>query len=349
MFDNNNVLVTGGAGFIGYHICDQYLKNGVHTIVIYDNMSSGRLENVSDLAEKYPDKEVILVIGDILETDKLKKAMVDHNITMCNHHAAQLEITKCISNPKFDVDTNLIGTLSVLDAMLSAGVKILINASSACVYGQNDTERPSMELTDHPKPHWVYGMSKYAAEQLISIYCHDYGIKAVSFRYSIVMGTREWFGRAGTMFIKRALGGDKLVIFGDGSQIRDIIDVEDAALANVNVLSYLNNMEYGEHEVFNISSQTPYTVNYMAESALMTVYGYLDIDMIVYDDPKPGDYSNIMKDRVRIPNELKVMWLDNSRMVNKLNVIPSITLMELFKKEAEWLLRDTHKWDEYHI
>lgn len=349
MFGNETILITGGAGFIGYHICDQYLKNGAKKIIIYDNMSSGHLSNIHELGEKYPDQEVYLVIGDILDKQTLIDTMVTHNITMCNHHAAQLEITKCIEKPKYDIDTNLTGTLNVLDAMVAAGVDRLINASSACVYGQNDTGNPSVQGYDYPNPHWVYGMSKHAAEQLITIYCHDYGLKAVSFRYSIVMGVKEWYGRVGTMFIRRALEGYELIIFGDGKQVRDIIDVEDAALANKNAFAFLNSMDEGKHEIFNISSQVPYTVRDIAESVLTAVYGEVDEDKIIYEDVNQGEYSQFIKDRIRIPNELRTMWLDNRKMVRDLNVIPSTTLKDIFKKEAYWITTEPSYWDNYHI
>ncbi len=349
MFENEVILITGGAGFIGSHICDFYAKYGAKKVVIYDNLSSGYAKYVAEIADKYDNLELSLVIGDIMDREHLEDVMKFHNVTMCNHHAAQLEITKCVEFPEYDIDINLIGTLNVLKAMVNANVKTLVNASSACVYGQNDNNRPSSETLDFPNPHWTYGMSKHAAEQLITIFCHDYGLKAVSFRYSIVMGVREWFGRVGTMFLKRAIGGDKLVIFGDGKQIRDIIDVEDAALASIKAYEFINNMDDGKHEVFNISSQVPYTINTIAETVLKVVYGFVDRDMILYEDPKPGEFSTIIQDRVRIPNELRTMWLDNSKMSVELGIFPVTDLNSLLIKESEWLLSDPKMWDSYHI
>ena len=349
MLSKEVIMVTGGAGFIGYHICKMYLEQNVKRLVIYDNLSSGVVLNVAELGEMFPKADIHLVVGDILDYDMLLATMKDFKVTLCNHHAAQLEITRCVEDPEYDINTNLIGTLNVLKAMVECGITRLINASSACVYGQNNSEFPSIEDIDYPKPHWVYGMSKHAAEQLISIYCHDYELRAVSFRYSIVMGVKEWFGRVGTMFIKRALDDEPLVIFGKGDQIRDIINVADVGFVNKQAIKYLDSLVDGTHEIFNVSSQIPTTVRQLAETVLEVVNGEIDKTKIVFEDPKPGEYSTIISDRIRIPNELHTMFLSNSKMVNKLVAPPTFSLKDTIAMEVDWIRSNRDYWSKYHI
>jgi UDP-glucose 4-epimerase len=348
MLKDENIIVTGGAGFIGYHICRQYLASNVNKLVIYDNLSFGRMSNITELSEEFPDKDIIFVEGDIMDLEKLTETMKSHKITLCNHHAAQLEITKCFSEPEYDINTNLLGTLNVLKAMVSSGVGRLINASSACVYGQNYDMLPSSEDYDKD-PHWVYGMSKYAAEQLITIFCHDYDLKAVSFRYSIVMGTHEWYGRVGTLFIKRALNKEPLVIFGSGDQIRDIVDVSYAGLANFKVIDYLNMTPSGAHTPINISSAEPYNIITIAETVLEAVNGHVDSSNIVFEAVEEGDYSKLVEGRTRIKNELGVMLLDNTLMTYLLKIDINLSLLDTFKKEVAWIKDNPDAWVKFHI
>src|SRR5690606_31912049 len=153
-----------------------------------------------------------IVEGDILDHEKLKAAMKGHHVV--SHQAAQLEITHCVDDPIDDLRSNTIGTLHVFQAAVANGIEKIMNASSACVYG-HPLYKPSDE-TKHPtNPNWAYGASKLAAEKYGQIFCELYKLPIVSFRYAIIYGEREWYGRVLTIFLKRILEGKNPVVFGE--------------------------------------------------------------------------------------------------------------------------------------
>ena len=218
MASPKSVLITGGAGFIGSHLVDDLLAGG-HAVTVFDNFSSGSRENLAAVID-----DVEIVTGDILDRDALVAAARGKDVV--SHQAAQLEITKCMEDPIGDLRTNLIGTLNVLEAARQAGVERLINASSACIYGQ--AVAPPSDEDAHPHdPNWSYGASKLAAEKYAQVFSQDYGFPAFSLRYGIVYGPREWYGRVLTIFLKRALERRAPVIFGEGEQLRDFVFVDD--------------------------------------------------------------------------------------------------------------------------
>ncbi|MCQ5337750.1 MAG: SDR family NAD(P)-dependent oxidoreductase, partial [Candidatus Methanomethylicia archaeon] len=153
------ILVTGGAGFIGSHISESLASKG-YEVIIYDNFSTGCKENIANIKSL---NNVHIVNGDVLDYDLLLKCM--KNVDIVSHQAAQLEIGSAINNPLLDAKTNIEGTLNVLEAARRVGVKKIIYASSAGVYGEA-IKIPQDE--EHPKrPQWPYGVSKYAGE----LYC----------------------------------------------------------------------------------------------------------------------------------------------------------------------------------
>ena len=351
MLRDEVIFITGGGGFIGYNICKKYLDEGVTQLIVYDNFSSGRREYITELASLYPEADINVVVGDILDKSNLIKYMKKFKPTLVNHHAAQLEITKCVELPAYDIDVNLIGTLNVLEAMVECGCNRFINASSACVYGQRTVDQGPASEADCPTPHWVYGLSKYSAEGLISIFCTDYNLSAVSFRYSIVTGVGEWYGRVGTLFIQRCLDKQPLIIFGDGAQKRDIIDVSYAAEANLKCIPYIDTHK-GKHSVFNVSSGKYVTVKELAKITLEVFETpYVEGDTVLFEDVLEGGKSKLVKDRVRIPNELQLMWLDNTKVKKELHVsIPDdYDLGPYIRKEADWISQHRYYWQTYHI
>ncbi len=202
-----NILVTGGAGFIGSHIVESLVDVGAN-VVVYDNLSFGNLENLKTVEDK-----IKFVKGGILDYSKLKRAMKGADFV--SHQAAQLEIFKAALEPARDLEINTIGTLNVLKAARENRVKKIVNASSACVYGQ-----PTSLIQDeaHPEnPNWAYGVSKLAAEKYCRIFMNETGIPVVSLRYAIVYGPKEWYRRVLTIFIKRVAEGKHPIIFGAGT------------------------------------------------------------------------------------------------------------------------------------
>lgn len=321
------VFVTGGAGFIGSHIVEDLLKNG-YEVTIYDNFSSGRRGNLNSIKD-----DVRIIKGDILDYDKLKRAMKGHRYV--SHQAAQLEIFRCLDDPFVDLNINTIGTLNVLKACLANNVEKIINASSACVYGQAQYV-PQDE--DHPtNPNWPYGISKLAGEKYANIYHERYSINVMNLRYSIVYGEREWLGRVLTMFLKRILENRPPVIFGRGDQLRDFIYVKDVVRLH-NLL--LKNNIYG-CKTYNVSTGIGSSIKELAKMVI-EIAG-MGIEPI-FEEVKEGELSHFMSQRKRIPAELIKMVLSPEKAGKETGWIAETSLKEGIVKEFNWIRENSRFW-----
>ncbi len=321
------VLVTGGAGFIGSHVVDDLLQGGAN-VIVYDNFTSGSRENLQAAS---PDIEIIE--GDILDTNMLDNVM--QGVDAVSHHAAQLEITRCIESPLEDLKINAEGTVNVLEAAKNAGVQKLVYASSACVYGQ---ARFTPQDEDHPtKPNWPYGVSKLAAEHYARLYHSYYGIETTGLRYAIVYGPREWYGRVLTAFLRRALDGKPPVVWG-GSQIRDFIFVDDVVRCHRRCLE----QEGLGFDIYNVSSGVGTSIHELAE----LICSLFDLDEPLYEDVQEGEISSMVEGRMRLPAELKQMILDNEEAEQVLGWSPKVSLEEGIQREMEWLKENLHRWTQ---
>lgn len=321
------VFITGGMGFIGSHIVEDLLNEGAK-IRIYDNFSTGLSDNLSGVV-----KDVEIVRGDILDYDQLAKAM--HGFDIVSHQAAQLEITKAVSDPVFDLQINTIGSLNVFKAAIKNGVEKIINASSAAVYGQAKIV-PQNE--NHPTdPNWPYGVSKLANEKYANILQELNKIKITHLRYAIVYGPREWYRRVLTVFIKRSISDLPLIIFGDGRQIRDFIYVKD--LVKFHNLVIKDDKYSGQ--TFNVSSGIGTSINALAKMVLK-VSSKEDLK-IIYENPKFGESSSYFN-RIRLPLELKKMILSYDKGSNLLKWKPEVALIDGLRREYEWVLDNKKRW-----
>lgn len=242
------ILVTGGAGFIGSHVAESYIKMG-YEVVIIDNLSNGSRKNIPPGALFYE--------ADISDPKKMEAIFKKESPTLVNHHASQIDVRLSLENPAHDADTNILGTLNLLEASRKEGVKKFIYASSGgAVYGETPAEGAKESDPTHPSSH--YAVSKLAAEYYIRLYAHLYGLDFTILRYANVYGPRQNpLGEAGVIaiFIHRLLTGETPIIYGDGNQVRDYVYVEEVALANVQAL------KLGSKATLNIGTQTPTTVN----------------------------------------------------------------------------------------
>lgn len=327
------VFITGGAGFIGSHIVEQLVKDG-HRVTVYDDLSSGKRHHLAAVSG-----DVELVEGDILNYDALARAM--RGAELVSHQAAQLEILACNDNPAHDLQVNTIGALNVLRAAVENGAGKVVQASSACVYGQA-VQIPENEDTHPTQPNWAYGVSKLASEKYGAIFQDRYGLPVVSLRYGITYGPREWYGRVLTIFLKRALQGEPPVVFGAGDQVRDFISVED--VRRLHHLCLFNSAADGT--VLNAGTGVGTTVRELAE-LVVSVAGLKQAPLT--EAVEPGEHSRLMPFRVRLPQEMGQMVLDPAKAGKLLDWTPQVPLAEGIREEWEWLRSHPGAWESYRI
>jgi len=322
-----SILVTGGLGFIGSHIVNSLVSQRAK-VRILDNYSTGSEENISAVKDR-----VEIIKGDILDLQTLRQAIRGADIV--SHHAAQLEITKAIADPVGDLTTNTTGTLNLFQACAELGVKRIVNASSAGVYGEA-VEIPQKEDNHPTNPNWAYGVGKLANEKYSMIMKELYGLEITNFRYAIVYGPREWYGRVLTIFLKRALEDQPLIVFGDGEQIRDFIYVDDVVEMHNQCLLH----EEARHQIFNVSTEIGTTINSLAQLVL-TISGK---DLKIVHEEVPEGNKSKQFERKRLPQELKTLIQSRQKAKELVGWEPKISLEEGVKKEWKWLVSNPHRW-----
>ena len=219
------ICVTGGAGFIGSHIADALVGAG-HRVLIVDDLSGGRKENVPEGAE--------LAVLDV-RSDEAAQFLIDREVEILVHHAAQMDVRRSVEDPRFDADVNILGLLNLLEGGRRGSLRQVVFASTGgAIYGEQD-EFPADE--DHPvRPVSPYGVAKLASERYLYYYHCQYGLDATCLRYANVYGPRQNpHGEAGVVaiFSRRLLDGEPATINGDGLQTRDYVFVDDVVRANM--------------------------------------------------------------------------------------------------------------------
>ena len=273
-------LVTGGAGFIGSNLVRLLLENG-HQVAVLDNLSSGYRKNLD------PFPQVQFVEGDVRDAAAVLRCAA--GVEVIFHMAASVGNTRSIEHPLEDAEINVLGTLRVLEAARSSGVRKVVFSSSAGIFGELKT-LPIRE--DHPvEPDSPYGATKLAAEKLCLIYAKLYPLEAVCLRYFNVYGVNQRYdayGNAIPIFAHRILHGEPVIIFDDGEQTRDFINARDVAKAN-----YLAGLSRGISGPFNIGSGTRITINRLVE-LLCQVSGIRA--RVEHGPPRKGDVRDSLAD-----------------------------------------------------
>ena len=247
-----NVLVTGGAGYIGSVLAEQLLSDG-HAVVILDNLQQGHQEAV------FP--EATFVRGDLGDKEVVGNILRQHGVETVIHLGAETVVVDSIGDPGRYFRNNIVNSINLLDTMLQYGVSKIVSASSAAVYGQPES-LPVTEM-ELPRPVSAYGESTLMFERVLWWYWRAHGIKSVAFRFFNVAGASERFGEDHTpvttiipIILKTALGQrDCVYVFGsdyetrDGSCIRDYIHVEDIARAHILAMKEVDRLGY---RVYNL-------------------------------------------------------------------------------------------------
>jgi UDP-glucose 4-epimerase len=240
------ILVTGGAGFIGSHLVDGFLREG-HSVEVIDNLSSGNRDNLP--------ASVPLNAMDI-QSDECGKVFERFRPEVLCHHAAQLDVFKSMADPMFDANVNIVASLRLFEQCRRHGTRRILFASSAAIYGAQ-TAYPAPET--HPdRPVSPYGVAKLTVEHYLRFYQLQYGLQPTSLRYANVYGPRQsTVGEAGVVaiFAKLLRSGKAPTIYGNGEQTRDFVYVGDIVAAN---LAALNEGLIG---TYNVSTGIETTVN----------------------------------------------------------------------------------------
>ncbi len=245
------ILVTGGCGFIGSHIVDGLVESG-HEVFVVDNLSTGNLANLNPKAKLYELDVRDEALRDVFEEVKPETVY---------HEAAQIDIAKSVKDVGFDASVNILGAVNVLSCCRDFGVKKIIYASSAAVYG--DPQYLPVDEVHGVAPLSFYGVSKFTPELYIKTFAHLYGIKYTILRYANVYGIRQdpkGEGGVVSIFVDCLLKGNTPKIFGDGEQTRDFVYVKDIAAANLLALTK------GDNEIINVSTNRRITVNELLDT-----------------------------------------------------------------------------------
>jgi len=255
LVEESKVLITGGAGFIGSHLVDVLMKLGVR-VRVFDNLSSGRLENLNSWLGN-PRFE--FRNGDLLDVDKVFKAVEDSCIVF--HLAANPEVRSSSINPIRHFRENVVTTLNLLEAIRKVGnVKMFIFTSSSTVYGEANNV-PTSEDYAPLKPISVYGATKLACEGLISAYAHTFGFKAIIYRLANIIGPRSKHGVVYDFVSKLRNNPKILEILGDGTQKKSYLYVTDCIKAIL-----LGLKRPGEYvEIYNVGSDDQVDVKTIAQ------------------------------------------------------------------------------------
>lgn len=264
-------LVTGGAGFIGSHIMDSLVGQG-HEVVVLDNFSTGKSENLLVAPPQ-------LVDGDVRDAETCLKAA--EGCDGIFHEAALVSVPDSVNRPRDNHDINITGTLNVLEAARQKGVRRVVFASSAAVYGDNP-ELPKREDM-LPEPKSPYAMAKLAGEHYLKLYAECYGLETVALRYFNVFGPRQdpssMYSGVISIFSERIKKGLPITIYGDGSQTRDFVNVKDIVQANL--LAMESPVVGSKTLKVECTSHIPHPTFHILNTATGTSHSLLDLISIL--------------------------------------------------------------------
>jgi nucleoside-diphosphate-sugar epimerase len=307
------VLVTGGYGFIGSFVAETFFKEG-HDVYIIDNLSTGNKENV-EFKHKFYRLNV--------EDPKCEEIFQSNRFDIVIHLAAQVNVGTSMENPYLDSQSNVLRLANILQLSKKYGVRKVVFASSAAVYGLNE-DIPLKEdaLCDPLSP---YGMNKWVGELYCRKWNEVFGLDTLCFRFSNVFGPKQGtVGEGGviSIFINNVLEGKALKVFGNGEQTRDFIYVEDVAYA------IYRGVEYDLKGIYNLSTNTETSVNEFIDSLEFMA----DVKEVMYKEPKQGD--------------IKYSRLDNTAIKRDLDWVPIHNFQEGLGKTFQWFKNNSVKKKE---
>ena len=299
------IIVTGGAGFIGSNLADELiLKN--HDVVIIDNLSTGKIDNINKDAKFYK--------CDITNREELHSIFSSEKPDVVFHLAAQINVRNSISNPVHDANVNVLGSINLLECCREFNSRIIYSSSGGAVYGE--PKYLPVDENHSVSPLSPYGVSKYTVEKYIELYSYLYNIQYTILRYGNVYGPRQDpSGEAGVVaiFTDNILKNRQLTVFGDGEQTRDFIFVSD--VVNANILALEKNVQ----DVFNIGTGIKTSVN-----------------DIIYSLEKILDKKAVINYTIPIQGEVRHIFLDINKAKKQLGFIPKFSLQKGLESTITW-------------
>jgi UDP-glucose 4-epimerase len=279
------VLVTGGAGFIGSHLAEELHRRDYH-VTILDDLSSGKKENIQKLLDQVPDK--VQFVEDSVTNYPLVLDLCK-GVDYVFHLAAIASVPSSINDPATTHNVNLTGTLNILQAAKENKSQKVVFISSAAVYGDNS---PSPQREDClPAPMSPYAVTKLAGEYYCNVYQQAYQLSTACLRYFNIYGPRQnpnsQYAAAIPIFIRKALDGEKPVIFGDGEQTRDFVFVTDAVKATIQAA------ESVASGIYNIGGGQSVTINDLVKIILKIINNNIEAS---YEQARPGDILHSLAD-----------------------------------------------------
>jgi UDP-glucose 4-epimerase len=260
-----DILVTGGAGFIGSHIAEALLK-AQHMVVTLDPLDPyydvGIKEHNLDRCRNVGGDRFTFVDGSVTDRELVTEVIAQHDVDIIYHEAAQAGVRTSVENPQKPHEINTTGLLNVLTAAEAYGVERLINASSSSVYGKPDYLPYDEQHRNYPQS--PYGVTKLAAEHYCKVFDSLYQLSTVSLRYFTVYGPRMRPNMAISNFVSRCLNDEPPIIYGDGEQTRDFTYIDDVIAANLGLLE----TDAADGEVMNIGSTGNISINELATYVL---------------------------------------------------------------------------------
>jgi dTDP-glucose 4,6-dehydratase len=313
-----NILVTGGAGFIGANFVRMILSERKNLKVVnFDALTyAGNLENLDGFMEN---KNHVFVHGDIRNREIVEKTIQEHKIDGIVNFAAESHVDRSISGPGIFIETNVTGTLNLLLCAKELGVKRFLQVSTDEVYGSLSPEEEAFTEETHIKPNSPYSASKAAADHLVHAFHHTFGIDTVITRCSNNYGPYQFPEKMLPLCINNIRQDKQIPVYGDGLQIRDWLYVYDHCSA---ILKVLENGESGE--VYNIGGSNEKT-NLELVKTLLKLLG------------KSESLIKFVKDR---PGHDRRYAIDNSKITNSLGWAPSVTFEQGIAKTVDWYLKN---------
>ncbi len=295
---NKTILITGGAGFIGSHMCDALLSQG-HRVLVIDDLSTGRIENI---AHHLDNPDFHFARTTILNELVLDRLASESDIIL--HLAAAVGVQLIVEKPVHTIETNITGTEVVLKAALRYRCKVLI-ASTSEVYGKGSkipfSEEDDVLLGSTSKHRWAYAASKMVDEFLGLAYRSEYGLSVILVRLFNTVGPRQT-GRYGMViprFVRQALNNEQITVYGDGEQSRCFCNVSDVVIALLGLIEHPSAAGY----VYNVGSTEEVSINELAQRVIALSKSHSTVKRISYDDAYAPGFEDMQR---RMPDISRV-------------------------------------------